>query len=174
MKKTLLALALIGASTSAFADAWLYGGVSAGRADYNDNNDTPMGFHVGTGILPIIGVEGGYWKHGNFDMTNRDTGASGYAELGSWYAALKPSIDLGPVQLYAKGGLHYFNADYKSGLSSQGSESGTDFMYGLGADYFVTDMLSIGASWQRFNGIKTVAGGQDLDSFTINATLHIF
>ncbi len=85
MKKTLLALALVGASTSAFADAWLYGGVSAGRADYNDNSDTPMGFHVGTGILPIIGVEGGYWKHGNFDNDSK----TGYAELGSWYAALK-------------------------------------------------------------------------------------
>ncbi|MCL9777370.1 outer membrane beta-barrel protein [Vibrio methylphosphonaticus] len=172
MKKTLLALALVGASTSAFADAWLYGGVSAGRADYNDNSDTPMGFHVGTGILPIIGVEAGYWKHGNFDI-NANQG-NGYAELGSWYAALKPSIDIGPVQLYAKGGLHYYNADYKSGLSSQSSDNGTDFMYGVGAEYFVTDMLSVGASWQRFNGVKTVANSKDLDSFTINATLHIF
>ncbi|GAL36584.1 hypothetical protein JCM19240_2653 [Vibrio maritimus] len=169
MKKTLLALALVGASTSAFADAWLYGGVSAGRADYNDNSDTPMGFHVGTGILPIIGVEGGYWKHGNFDNDSK----TGYAELGSWYAALKPSIDIGPVQIYAKGGLHYYNADYKGGLD--GSDSGTDFMYGVGAEYFVTDMLSVGASWQRFNGIKTkFSNDKDLDSFTINATLHIF
>ncbi|NOI24220.1 porin family protein [Vibrio mediterranei] len=170
MKKTLLALALVGASTSAFADAWLYGGVSAGRADYNGNSDTPMGFHVGTGILPIIGIEGGYWKHGNFDGTSE--GKKGYAELGSWYAALKPSIDIGPVQLYAKGGLHYYNADYKDGLS--GNDSGTDFMYGVGAEYFVTDMLSVGASWQRFNGVKTKFDDKDLDSFTINATLHIF
>ncbi|MGF1771591.1 porin family protein [Vibrio maritimus] len=172
MKKTLLALALVGASTSAFADAWLYGGVSAGRADYNGNSDTPMGFHVGTGILPIIGVEGGYWKHGNYDMT-ASNGSSGYAELGSWYAALKPSIDIGPIQLYAKGGFHYYNADYKGNLN--GSDSGTDFMYGVGAEYFVTDMLSVGASWQRFNGIKTsFSNDKDLDSFTINATLHIF
>ncbi|GAL25468.1 hypothetical protein JCM19239_3742 [Vibrio variabilis] len=173
MKKTLLALALVGASTSAFADAWLYGGVSAGRAEYNGNSDTPMGFHVGTGILPIIGIEGGYWKHGNYDMTDVTNGASGYAELGSWYAALKPSIDIGPIQLYAKGGLHYYNADYKGSLN--GSDSGTDIMYGVGAEYFVTDMLSIGASWQRFNGVKTTfSGDKDLDSFTINATLHIF
>jgi opacity protein-like surface antigen len=171
MKKTLLALALVGASTSAFADAWLYGGVSAGRADYNGNSDTPMGFHVGTGILPIIGVEGGYWKHGNYDMAEGTS--TGYAEMGSWYAALKPSIDIGPIQLYAKGGFHYYNADYKGNLN--GSDSGTDFMYGVGAEYFVTDMLSVGASWQRFNGIKTsFSNDKDLDSFTINATLHIF
>jgi opacity protein-like surface antigen len=172
MKKTLLALALVGASTSAFADAWLYGGVSAGRGDYNRNSDTPMGFHVGTGILPIIGIEGGYWKHGNYDMS-ASNGSSGYAELGSWYAALKPSIDIGPIQIYAKGGFHYYNADYKGNLN--GSDSGTDFMYGVGAEYFVTDMLSVGASWPRFNGIKTsFSNDKDLDSFTINATLHIF
>ncbi|MCJ2376666.1 porin family protein [Vibrio sp. ZSDZ34] len=173
MKKTLLALALVGASTSAFADAWLYGGVSVGRADYNNNSDTPMSFHVGTGILPIIGVEGGYWKHGNFDMNNGT--ANGYAETGSWYGALKPSIDIGPIQLYAKGGIHHYTASYKDGLASEGDSTGTDLMYGVGAEYFVTDMLSIGASWQTFNGVKTkFSDDKNIESFTLNATIHIF
>lgn len=168
MKKTLLALMLAGASTAAFADAWLYGGVSAGSADYNGNSDTSLGFHAGTGILPIIGIEGGYWRHGSFDLPG------GHVDVGSWYGAVKPSVDIGPIQVWAKGGFHYFEADYKGGLSSRNSADGTDIMYGLGADYFVTDLLSIGASWQRFSGVKTISSDKELDSFSINATIHIF
>lgn len=34
MKKTLLALALLGASSTAMADSWIYGGASVGQSDY--------------------------------------------------------------------------------------------------------------------------------------------
>jgi hypothetical protein len=171
MKNIVLALVLITASLPTLADAWFYGGASAGRAEYNGNSDTPMGFHLGSGILPIIAIEGGYWMHGSYDMT-ASNGNTGYAKLSSLYAAVKPNIDIGPFHLYAKGGFHNYNADYKGNLN--GSDSGTDLMYGLGAEYFVTDVLSVGASWQSFDGIKTsFSNSKNLVIYTINATLHI-
>ncbi|PMH46552.1 hypothetical protein BCU68_00435 [Vibrio sp. 10N.286.49.B3] len=164
MKKTLLALALIGASSTAMADALIYAGASVGQSDYNSSTGTAMGFHVGTGLLPIIGVEAGYWQLGDLDVN------SGAADFSTWYAAVKPSIDLGPVHLYGRAGLHSYNVDYTKGYT--GSTSGTSIMYGVGAEYFVFSMLSIGAGYQNFADVKTRSGKHNVDSFTVNATFH--
>ncbi|WP_104399031.1 outer membrane beta-barrel protein [Vibrio penaeicida] len=157
MKKTLLALALMGAATTANADSWLYGGINAGQSDLNGNAATAMSAHVGTGILPIIGVEAGFWNHGKFD---------GGTEASSVYAALKPSIDFGPLHVYAKGGIHNFKLDNNGTKAGDG----TKLMYGVGVEYFVMDMLSVGGSYQQFkfdeNNIDSIG------SFTLNATIH--
>jgi len=41
------------------ADSWIYGGASVGQSDYKGETDTSYSVHVGTGILPIIGIEAG-------------------------------------------------------------------------------------------------------------------
>ncbi len=51
MKKTLLAVALLSASSAAMADSWIYGGASVGQSDYKGETDTSYSVHVGTGIL---------------------------------------------------------------------------------------------------------------------------
>ncbi len=65
-KLSLLALALC--STSALADSWLYAGGQIGQSDIDSENDTTYGIHVGTGILPLIGIEVGYFNHGQVDL----------------------------------------------------------------------------------------------------------
>ncbi len=65
-KLSLLALALC--STSAMADSWLYAGGQIGQSDIDSENDTTYGIHVGTGILPLIGIEVGYFNHGQVDL----------------------------------------------------------------------------------------------------------
>lgn len=65
MKKTLLALALIGASATASADSWIYGGANVGQSDFGSEDATSYGVHVGTGILPLIGLEAGYQTTAN-------------------------------------------------------------------------------------------------------------
>lgn len=153
MKKILLALALTGVATTASADSWLYAGANVGQSDLDGENATAAGFHVGTGILPIIGLEAGYNNHGkinNWDMS-------------SYYFAVKPSIDLGPLHVYGKAGVH----SYKSTNSAAPNQDGTDAMYGVGVEYFMFDMLSVGGSYQNF---KTDAG--DIGSFNLTATVH--
>lgn len=157
MKKTLLAVALLGASSAAMADSWIYGGASVGQSDYKGETDTAYSVHVGTGILPIIGIEAGVTQHGEFDINGYDT------KLTSYYAALKPSIDFGPLHIYAKGGIHQWDKEVKGGSD----DDDVDLMYGVGAEYFIFGPLSVGASYMNYT-----VGKDDVDTFSVNASLH--
>lgn len=169
MKKTLLALMLVGASATASADSWLYAGIQGGQSNLQSENSTAYGFHAGTGILPIIGVEAGYFNHGSIDVEARNT--DGSADLSSFYAALKPSIDFGPLHIYAKGGINTFNVEYSGGLRSLSDDSGVGLMYGVGAEYNILPGLTVGASYQSF-GVELDGDGESVDSYTLNATFH--
>ncbi len=160
MKKTLLALALAGTSTFAMADAWIYGGANIGQSDTDGDTGTTSGIHIGTGILPIIGLEVGYQNHGSINFNSYE------ADSSSFYFAVKPSIDFGPLHVYGKVGAHAY--DFSANVSQQ-NDDGYDIMYGVGAEYFVIDMLSIGAGYQNF-----AMGDRDVGAFTLNATVHIF
>lgn len=142
MKKTLLALALIGASSTAFADSWIYGGASVGQSDLDSETSTSYNIHIGTGILPFIGIEGGYTDHGKFEYTGGDLKAS------SVYFAVKPSINFGPLQIYAKGGIHSW--DLTDSRAAFSDDDGFDFMYGVGADYGVFGPISLGANYINY------------------------
>jgi hypothetical protein len=158
MKKTLLALALIGASTSSFADALLYGGASVGQSTYKGHNATSYTVHVGSGILPFIGVEAGLTKFGDFDIAPGQTMKADTA-----YVALKPSIDVGPVHLYAKGGLHSWNEE----VNGTKADDGYDLMYGVGAEYFIMGPFSVGANYQTYK-----MDDENVSDFSLNATFH--
>ncbi|MCG9702984.1 porin family protein [Vibrio natriegens] len=157
MKKTLLFVALFSASSAAIADSWIYGGTSVGQSNYNGKSDTSYSVHVGTGILPIIGIEAGVTQHGRFNVDGHKT------ELTSYYAALKPSIDFGPLHIYAKGGIHQWDKDVKDGSN----DDDIDFMYGVGAEYFIFGPLSVGASYMNYTTDK-----DDVGTFAVNASLH--
>ena len=157
MKKTLLVVALLSASSAAMADSWIYGGASVGQSDYKGKTDTPYSVHVGTGILPILGVEAGVTQHGKFKVAGKET------KLTSYYAALKPSIDFGPLQLYAKGGFHQWDKKVSGGKN----DDDFDLMYGVGAEYAIFGPVSIGASYMNYNTDK-----DDVGTFSLNASLN--
>lgn len=166
MKKTLLALALIGASTTAAADSWIYGGIQAGQADWEGETDTAVGVHVGTGILPFIGLEAGYW---NFGSVGTDALT---AETSAVYFAAKPSIDFGPLHVYARAGLHSYNVAYDGSLGNLLSDDdGIDIMYGVGVEYSVFPGLTVGAGYQSFK-VEIDDTSTDLNTLTVNATIH--
>lgn len=158
MKKTLLALALLGASTTAMADSWIYGGASVGQSDFEGKDSTAYSLHVGTGILPFIGLEAGYVNHGDFDL-----GANQELSASSLYFGIKPSIDFGPLHVYAKGGIHSWDKEINGGKI----DDGFDVMYGVGAEYFIMGPLSIGASYMNYT-----MGNTDVGTLSFNATLH--
>lgn len=157
MKKTLLAIALIGASTAALADSWIYGGATVGQSSYKGEDGSSYNIHVGTGILPIIGVEAGYTNHGDFDI------GADEVSLSSMYLALKPSIDFGPLHVYAKGGLQSWDKE----VNGSKVDDGVDIMYGVGAEYFFMGPFSVGASYNNYT-----IDDEDVDSFSLNATFH--
>lgn len=162
MKKTLLALALMGAASPALADSWLYAGVNYGTADFNKSgtgNEGTYGVNIGTGILPFIGVEAGYW----------DLGKAAGSDLTTVYAAIKPSINVGPLEFYGKLGTNKY--DVGAGEKFK-DDDGYDFMYGAGVEYTVLDgiplgSLSVGLAYNHF-GFDQV----DANTYTLSATFH--
>jgi len=162
MKKTLLALALIGASATASADSWIYGSASVGQADLGNESSTSYNVHVGTGILPFIGLEAGYQNFGDFDNVTYGSRTFSNLEGSAVYFAAKPSIDFGPLHVYAKAGLHSYEL---SGDSFKEDE--IDMMYGVGAEYFVMGPISLGASYNVFSMKE-----EDVKNFSLNATFH--
>ncbi|MDA0126625.1 porin family protein [Vibrio sp. MarTm2] len=163
MKKTLLALALIGASATASADSWIYGSASVGQADVGGETASSYNVHVGTGILPFIGLEAGYQTFGEFTDARYD-GKDLDLEGSALYFAAKPSIDFGPLHVYAKAGLHSYKLEDSS---ADFEEDEIDMMYGIGAEYFMAGPISIGASYNVFS-LKE----DDVKNFSINATFH--
>ena len=154
MKKTLLSLAIMSIAATASADSWLYAGAAAGPAKVESKHSSAVGLHVGTGILPIIGLEAGYWDFGETKGISRK----------SFYLAAKPSVDLGPIHLYAKAGMHELMSDI--GGAEKSKDSGA--MYGFGAEYFLIDNLSLGASYNNFNSKYH----DDITVTTLSATFH--
>lgn len=162
MKNTLLALALIGASTTASADSWIYGGASVGQADLGNESSTSYNVHVGTGILPLIGLEAGYQDFGDFDNIEYGNNYRGKLTGSGVYFAVKPSIDFGPLHVYGKAGLHSYEL-----TGTNFKEDEIDIMYGVGAEYFVMGPLSLGASYNVFSMKE-----EDVKNFSLNATFH--
>ncbi|MCY9844727.1 outer membrane beta-barrel protein [Vibrio caribbeanicus] len=163
MKKTLLALALIGVSATASADALVYGGASAGQSNLGGESSTSYNVHVGTGILPFIALEAGFqdfgeFKNATYDNVKRDLQASAV------YFAVKPSMDFGPLHVYARAGLHSYEL---KGKNSGFNEDEIDMMYGVGAEYFAMGPFSLGASYNVFSMKK-----ENIENFALNATFH--
>jgi hypothetical protein len=161
MKKVLISVALMAVSSASFADSLVYGGASFGQSKLGDGNGSSFTAHVGTGILPFIGVEAGYSRSGEMDTATNET-----SEVNTTYVALKPSLDFGPLHVYAKGGLHSWESETKN-TSGTTSDDGIDIMYGVGAEYYLMGPVSIGASFQTYT-----VDDEKLTNFTINGTIH--
>ena len=158
MKKTLLALALASVSVTAAADSWIYGGAQVGSADYRGESSTVYGAHIGTGILPFIGLEMGAWNLGSYDYAGGVT-----ADVTSVNFAVKPSIDFGPLHVYGKAGMHSWEADYSAGKD----KDGLDPFFALGVEYSIIPMFTVGAGYNNFT-----VGSENIDFASLNLTVH--
>ncbi|MUJ23547.1 outer membrane beta-barrel protein [Aliivibrio fischeri] len=155
MKKTLLALALASVSATAAADSLVYGGVQVGSADYRSESSTVYGAHIGTGLLPFIGLEMGAWNLGSYDYGSQTT------DVTSVNFAVKPSIDFGPLHVYGKAGMHSWEA---KGFRK---DDGVDPFFGLGVEYNIIPMFTVGAGYNNFT-----VDDKNIDFASLNLTVH--
>lgn len=144
---------LVALSSNAKADGLVFAGASLGYADIGSSDSTAYGFHLGTGLIPFIGLEAGFWDFGDMQR----------ADFTSYYFAAKPTLKLGSFQMYAKGGVNIYDKDSSIG----GSDDGTDIMFGLGGDYYLNRMFSVGAAYTNFG-----FGDDDIDTLAVTATFH--
>lgn len=164
MKKSILALVIIAASPVAIADSLIYGGASAGSSNFDGGSGSSYNVHLGTGILPFIGLEAGLTQSGDMDTANNES-----TEVKTLYVALKPSVDLGPLHLYAKAGLHSWEETVDNSVDDNldSSDDGIDLMYGLGGEYSLGGPFTVGASYQTY-----VVDGKDMNTFSVSGTFH--
>lgn len=184
-------LLFIGVSTS-HADSGDRGflvGASAGYADHKDNCDEVFGqscdekdlgwkVFAGYRINKHFSLEAGSVDFGQAEaevpfvnvntlevvVATLETKVDGYflSGLAEWPINNKFSV-------LAKLGVIYWDIEFKgSGLPGNGElvgdedENGTDFFYGFGAQYKLTENFALRAEWERFNNVGE--SGIDLET----------
>ncbi|MBF9002547.1 MULTISPECIES: outer membrane beta-barrel protein [Vibrio] len=162
MKKLLLTTLMVVVSAPVMADSWIYGGVSAGSSEFRDDNSIAHSFFVGTGIMPWVGLEGGYADFGKFDL------GGGKVWTESVYGAIKPNLNFGPLQLYAKVGLNSWVTEGDDDTSYD-DDDGLDAMWSVGVDYTFMGPVALGLEYSNYT-----IGDHDLNTINVTATIYMF
>jgi hypothetical protein len=155
MRKAILATALLLASTATMAaDNGIYLGASLGRANTDldeartgvdlDGDDT--GFKLIAGIRPLdwFGIEASYVNFGEVEQGPLSVESDGITGFGVFF------VPVGPVDLFAKGGVVSYDTDVKLRNIGNRRDDGTDFAYGIGAQLRFLS-LSVRAEYEVFD-----------------------
>ena len=159
---TALAATLALASSSAFAvDNGFYFGASVGaggvefdqrfdgqRIDY-DAGSTGFKAIAGWRVLDWLSVEANYVDLGSGE--DRIDGQKVETDVSGASLSMVGFLPIGPVDLFARAGAIDWSADVNlSGLDLKGSDDGTDFTYGVGAQFRIWS-LSFRAEYELFD-----------------------
>ncbi|MCL9781797.1 porin family protein [Vibrio sp. S4M6] len=162
MKKALLAMTLVAASTAACADTTFFGGSQLGVAKLGDNSSATYGFHLGASLTRYLGVEAGYQFNGKFDQSGYNN-TSDDIKVKARYLALRPNVDIGRMNIYLIAGMD----DYQITGAQNYTETHTDPMYGAGAEYHFTPRFSLGLGYTTYQ-----MEHDDIHALTMNSSFH--
>ena len=155
MRKAVLATALFLASAATMAaDNGLYLGASLGQANIEidavnapiiDGDDTGFKFIAGLRPLDWFAVEASYVNFGEVEQGRLATETDGITAFGVFF------VPVGPVDLFAKGGLISLDTSIDvDGLGTVYNEDGTDLAYGVGLQFRLLS-LGVRAEYERFD-----------------------
>jgi OOP family OmpA-OmpF porin len=169
---SVLALSSVQAQEVArIASPW-YAGVNAGRSDFRggcpsfascDTTDSGYRIYGAYQYHPNLAAEVGY---ADFGKTTASVGSLG-AEVKAtgWTAHIVISSPLVQrVSIFGKLGA-VLGETKRSGPFDSGKDRGTDFAYGAGVRYDITNNIGASAEWERYRFDK--AGGADLDFISL-------
>lgn len=144
MKNTtrlLCATALLGLGVAAHADMYVGAGAYSTKIDATglDDRDVAPAIFVGWRPLELVGVEAGYYDFGNFSAAGVDVSANAFTLAGLL------SFELGPVGVYAKGGL----AGTELTVNSV-KDNSSDPFGGVGLSFDLMDKLYVYGEYLRF------------------------
>jgi OOP family OmpA-OmpF porin len=147
-----LVLSLTVSASAEAADNGFYLGGSIGRSNVEidkdiariDEDDTAYKIIAGFRPLDFLGVEASYVNFGKPEKGTQKADSDGISAFVVGFLAV------GPVDVYAKGGL--INADTSVVTAGRKvfSEKGTEFAYGVGAQFRLLS-LSFRAEYERFD-----------------------
>jgi hypothetical protein len=154
------------------ADNGIYLGASVGQSSvqYDDANlnfdASATGYKVIAGwrFLDWLAVEGNYVDLGSGD--DRVLGERVESQVDGVSLSAVGFLPVGPVDLFARVGAINWNADLSApGLGVNASDDGTDFTYGVGAQFRVWS-LSIRGEYERFD----VSNADTVDLISVGVT----
>ena len=120
-----------------------------------DEKDTGYKLFAGYRFLDFLAVEGGYVDFGNptYSTTMGDTVLNTSFALDGWDACVVGILPIGPVDLFAKAGFFWWDAEVDAAIddsSWSGLDSGSDPVYGIGAAVWL-GQFSIRAEYEIFD-----------------------
>jgi len=162
--KSILAVLAIAALTPsiASADKGLFVAASVGSAELSDSFDgfdinadsTAYRFSVGWRLNDYLAIDGGYQNFGRFDQTFDDMGTPLDVSLkadGFTLGAIG-SLPIGDrFSLFARAGAFFWDGDAEINDVSAASPEETNFYYGAGARFALTEKLSVTADGSRYD-----------------------
>lgn len=169
MRKAILATGLLLASTATMAaDNGIYLGASLGQANVDiergpvrvDGDDTGFKFIAGIRPLDWFAVEASYVNFGEVDDGPLAADTDGISAFGVFF------LPVGPIDVFAKGGLISFDSTVKvdSGVSIR-RDDGTDLAYGVGVQFRLLS-LAVRAEYEKFD----IDDFEDANMFSIGLT----
>lgn len=194
LKKTVLALALIGASTVANANPYL--GVSVGQAkfkdtyssydssvfgngsfklDLEDDSSTAAKVFAGYEFNQYFAIEGSI---GGYDALN-----GSYVSVGDMMFLVTQAKGMLPIgerfNLFVKGGLAYFGAEFKTSFATVSDEVVTG-MYGVGAEFAISKNVKLSAELDYMRpelevikiGTESVSIESDITTLSLGLSYH--
>lgn len=155
MRKAILATALsLASAASMAADNGIYLGASIGDANIDidqglaqvDGDDTGFKFIAGIRPLDWFAVEASYVNFGEAEQGPFAADADGISAFGVFF------LPVGPVDVFAKGGLISFDASVeRDGIAGDVfREDGTDLAYGIGVQFRLLS-LGVRAEYEKFD-----------------------
>jgi hypothetical protein len=155
MRKAILATGLLLASTASMAaDNGIYLGASLGQANVEldrnvtgldlDGDDTGFKFIAGIRPLDWFGIEASYVNFGEVKQGPLSVESDGITGFGVFF------VPVGPVDLFAKGGVISFNTDVKARNFGTIRDDGTEFAYGVGVQFRLLS-LGVRAEYEVFD-----------------------
>ncbi|MFA0134319.1 outer membrane beta-barrel protein [Vibrio splendidus] len=194
LRKTTITTTLLMLSSAVYANPYI--GASVGQAKFDSANfsiDSASGSNNTSLTLDddssLAGkIYGGYQFNryialegsiGGYDALDGDSVTVGDMK----FAAIQPKVIL-PINdrfnLFAKAGVAYFNAEFKVSNSFVGAAGHLTFsdttmtgMYGLGADFLLTDNLRIEATWDYMKPDLEVAKALGATA-SVDAEISVF
>lgn len=133
-----------------------YVGVSAGAytldVDNGDFDDNALNLRISAGLKmnENLAIEGNYTKL--FEAKDRFAGSEAELEADAWSLMIKPILPLGNLDLYAKAGWAWYDAEVSAqlpGLRLAADGRDDDFTWGAGAEFRFTDNFSLRGDFDR-------------------------
>lgn len=150
-------LLTLGMTGTALAQNGFYAGASIGQATIDgcdgftncDDEDTAWKIFGGWELNPTIAFEAAWVDFGEVSGSIGSSAVS--AKTDGWTLAAKGSLPLNE-QFGVFGKLGMIRWDVEGGGAASGiDDDGTDPMYGIGAQYMLTDRLGIIGEWEWYD-----------------------